>query len=164
MWALRISWIKRNRCVAITKIWKDHAILHLLARFSCFREIKCEYYLKSSGCSDSIFYTWIFVPNQLTVVYRGHLEISASALALTSALALQKVYFALRTFSLSKTSMRKSFPSIFAGFPRSFSCCLEQLFSRKLVSTCFWRKELNSGRYLTSFKSRHGWKLQFADQ
>ena len=51
MWAYRISWIKRNRCVAIKKIRKRYAV-HLQDRLRSFREIKY----------DSIFYTWIFVP------------------------------------------------------------------------------------------------------
>ena len=33
---------------------------------------------------------------------------------------------------------------------------------KKPVSTCFWRKELHSRRYLRSFKNTHGWKLHSA--
>ena len=39
--------MKRNSCVVIKKIWKRHAVLHLLDRLFSFREIKCEYYLKA---------------------------------------------------------------------------------------------------------------------
>ena len=46
MWAWRISWIKRSRCVAIKKNLKETCCSPPCARFSTFREIKCEYYLK----------------------------------------------------------------------------------------------------------------------
>ena len=95
--------------------------------------------------------------------------ISASALASTSASALQKkfffsqsLYFCLSKFYMKKTSMVKYFWSTLADLPGSFSRYLEQLFCRKLVSACFWRKELLSRRYLRSFKNTQGWKLHFA--
>ena len=71
-------------------------------------------------------------------------------------------YFCLSKFLMKKKSMVKSFSSILAHLPGSFSRCLERLFCRKPVSSCFWRKELHSRCYLRSFKKTHGWKLHFA--
>ena len=99
--------------------------------------------------------------------------ISASASALTSALAsaLQKVYFVFevfiftfRSFLWSKTSIVKSFSSTLPSLSGRFSCCLEQLFFRQPIMVCFRRKELDSNRYLRSFKNTQVWNLQFACQ
>ena len=97
--------------------------------------------------------------------------ILASALALlasVSAPALQKIYFVLQSlyfclskFYMKKISMVKYFWSTLADLPGSFSQYLEQLFCKKSVSACFWRKKLHSRRYLRSFKNTQGWKLYF---
>ena len=71
-----------------------------------------------------------------------------------------KFFFAFRSFLWSKTSMVKSFSTTFVNLPGSVCCYLEQLFSREVVSACFWRKKLRHGRYLRSFKNTQGWKLQ----
>ena len=85
-------------------------------------------------------------PFLISALNNAHLEISASASALTlaSASALQNFFFVLRSFyfcfskyNMKKTSMVKSFSSTLAHIPGSFSRCLEQLFCRKPVSTCF---------------------------
>ena len=84
-------------------------------------------------------------------------------------IALQKIYFVLRSlyfwfskFYMKKTSMVKYLSSTLADRPGSFRRCLEQLFCRKPVSACFWRKELHSRRYFRSFKNTQGLKLHFA--
>ena len=105
----------------------------------------------------------------------GHLEISASTSRhqhrhwrrhrhqhCKTVFFLAKFLFCFLKFLMKKTSMMKSFSSTLAHLPWSFSRCLELLFCRKPVSTCFWRKELHSRRYLRSFKNTHGWKLHFA--
>ena len=59
----------------------------------------------------------------------------------------------------------KSFSSTLAHLSGSFSRCLvefQQLFCKKPVSTCFWRKEIHSRRYLRTFRNTHGWKLHFS--
>ena len=85
---------------------------------------------------------------------------SASALTSVSTSALQQIYFVFRSlyfclskFYMKKTSMVKYFSSELADLPRSFRRCLEQLFCRKPVSACFWRKKLQSRCYLRSFKT-----------
>ena len=65
IWAERISWIKRNRCVAIKKIWKRHVVLHLLAPFSNLRKIKWEYCLKAWEYSKNNTQTQFSVPEFL---------------------------------------------------------------------------------------------------
>ena len=73
------------------------------------------------------------------------ISISASASALTSAAAsalqnfffLRSFYFCLSKILMKKKSMVKSFSSALAHLPGSCSRCLQQLFCRKPVSTCF---------------------------
>ena len=73
--------------------------------------------------SDSVSYTNIFV---VTVVSQNHLEISALTSTLTSASALQKFYFAFRSFNFvfqsllwSKTSLESPFHNIQAFLERT---------------------------------------------
>ena len=75
-------------------------------------------------------------------------------------LPFEVLIIAFRSFLWSKTSMFKSFSSTLVGVLRSSNCSLEQLFCWELISTCFWRKELFSGRYFRSFKSTQAWRLQ----
>ena len=75
-------------------------------------------------------------------------------------LSFKALIFTFRSFLLSKISMVKFFSNALASFSASVCCCLEQLFCRDVISTCFWRKELRHGRYLKSFKNTQGWKLQ----
>ena len=75
-------------------------------------------------------------------------------------LPFEALSFAFRSFLWSKTSMVKSFSTTFVNLPGSVCCYLEQLFSREVVSACFWRKKLRHGRCLRSFKNTQGWKLQ----
>ena len=67
----------------------------------------------------------------------------------------------LSRFFMNKTSMGLPFQVHLQVLSEGFSCCLEQLFSREPVSTCLWKKELHSRRYLRSFKNRQGWNPQF---
>ena len=64
--------------------------------------------------------------------------------------------FAFRSFLWRKYLWWSPFLSTLAHLSGSFSRRLEQLFCRKPVSTCFWRKELHSRRYLRSFKNTQG--------
>ena len=89
--------------------------------------------------------SWRYYSVQYWLVL-GHLEISASASALRSALAsaLQKIYFVLRSlyfwllkFYIKKIWMVKYFSSTLSDLPGSFRRCLEQLFCRKPVSAWF---------------------------
>ena len=66
--SIKNMWIKRNRCEAIKKIWKPHAVLHLMARFSSFGEIKREYCLKGWEHSKNNAQTQFPVPEFLWLV------------------------------------------------------------------------------------------------
>ena len=117
------------------------------------------------------FLSWVSILGAEHLHGKGHLEISALASGhqrrhwqwiAKKFFFLRSFYFCISKFLMRKTSMVKSFSSTLAYLPGSFSCCLEQLLSRKPVTTCFWRKELHSRRYIRSFKNTHGWKLDFA--
>ena len=99
----------------------------------------------------------------VSIVSQDHLEISLSASALTSASALQKFYFAIRSFDfcLTRYIMKQNIHDevLFIALA-GFSCSLEQLFCRQPVNACFWRKELHHERYFRSFKNTWSFSLQ----
>ena len=70
--------------------------------------------------------------------------------------------FVIWNFFQSKNSVAKNVSSTLANVLESFSCCFEQLFCRKTLTTCLWRKKLHSACYLRSFKNKQDLKLQFA--
>ena len=76
--------------------------------------------------------------------------------------SLAKSLFLLLEVLYEKTSMVEYFSSTLGDLPKSFRQCLEQLFCRKRVNACFWRKELHNRRYLRSFKNTQDLKLHFA--
>ena len=103
----------------------------------------------------------LFVKKLISAIWKSrhqHLGISIGI----AKKVLRSFYFCLSKYLMKKISIVKSFSSTLAHLIGSFSGCLEQLFCRKPVSTCFLRKELHSRRYLRSFKNTHGWKLHFA--
>ena len=52
-------------------------------------------------------------------------------------LPYEALIFAFRSFLLGKTSMVTPFSNTLASFPESVCCCLDQLFRRDVVSSCF---------------------------
>ena len=118
---------------------------------------------------DVFFWAWFLklrnkTNEWITIRIQGHLEISALASRrqhrhwrrhrhCKNFLLFEALIFAFGSFLLSKTSMVKFFSNTLASFPGSVYCCLDQLFCRDVISTCFWRKKLRHGRYLRSFKN-----------
>ena len=121
-------------------------------------------YLKSLRISCALF-----VKKLISAIWKSPHQHLGISIDIDVSIGIAKKFFVLQSFYLcllkylmKKISMVKSFSSTLAHLIGSFSHCLEQLFCRKPVSTCFWRKELHSRRYLRSFKNTHGWKLHFA--
>ena len=93
--------------------------------------------------------------------FNGHLEILASASRHRHRLFAKSLFLSFEVLYEE---------SIYGEVPFKYTCwhswdfrrCLEQLFCRKPVSACFWRKELHNRRYLRSFKNTQGLKLHFA--
>ena len=106
------------------------------------------------GKVSSSYFVHGFSRKMVLILYsiNGHLETSASASrhqhrhwrlhrhCKKEIFFLWSFYFCQSKFVMKKTSMVKSFSSTFAHLTGSVSRCFEQLFCRKPVSTCFWRK------------------------